>query len=38
MNYMGQPYPGMYGNGYNNGINLMIPSPALVQYPLENRK
>ena len=33
MNYMGQPYPGMYGNGYNNGINSMLPSPAPVQYP-----
>ena len=33
MNYMGQPYPGMYGNGYNNGINSMLPSPTPVQYP-----
>ena len=33
MNYMRQPYPGMYGNGYNNGINSMLPSPTPVQYP-----
>ena len=38
MNYMGQPYPGMYGNGYNNGINSMLPSPTPARILMENRK